>query len=111
MAAILNIPDKWGLTKAQQMISLGMDVESKFFNYSREPMAAEVNKDMLKRLSYVLGIFKDLQIFLSDESSANSSIKKQNRASPFCGKSAVEYLTESGSIVDLHRVRRYLAER
>lgn len=48
------------------MILLGMDVESKFFNYSREPMAAKVNKGMLKRLSYVLGIFKDLQIFLSD---------------------------------------------
>jgi hypothetical protein len=109
LAAFFNIAEKWELSTAQQMRLLGMDVESTFFNYKREPMAAKVDKDMLERLSYVLGIFKDLQILLTDANSANTWIKKSNSAAPFYGKSALDFLTEKGSIVDLHRVRQYLA--
>mgnify|MGYP000960661607 CR=1 FL=1 len=109
LAAFFNIAEKWGLTTAQQMTLLGMDTESTFFNYKRDPLAARVDRDMLERLSYVLGIFKDLQVLLTDENSANTWIKKSNSAAPFHGRSALDFLTEKGSIVDLHRVRQYLA--
>lgn len=109
LAAFFNIAEKWGLTSAQQMTLLGMDAESTFFSYKRDPLAARVDKDMLERLSYVLGIFKDLQTLLTDETSANTWIKKSNSAAPFHGRSALDFLVERGSIVDLYRVRQYLA--
>lgn len=109
LSAFFNIADNWGLTNGQQMILLGMDTESTFFNYKKDPLSARVNRDMLERLSYVLGIYKDLQILLTDETSCLTWIKKSNSASPFNGRSALEFLLERGSIVDLHRVRQYLA--
>ncbi|MBN8661389.1 MAG: DUF2384 domain-containing protein [Candidatus Obscuribacter phosphatis] len=109
LTAFFNIAEKWELTTAQQMTLLGVATESTFFNYKRDPLAARINKDMLERLSYVLGIFKDLQVLFTDESSANSWIKKSNSAAPFNGRSALDFLLERGSIVDLHRVRQYLA--
>lgn len=109
LSAFFNIADKWALSNGQQMILLGMDTESTFFNYKKDPLSARVNRDMLERLSYVLGIYKDLQILLTDETSCLTWIKKSNSASPFNGRSALEFLLERGSIVDLHRVRQYLA--
>ncbi len=64
---------------------------------------------MLERLSYILGIFKDLQVLLPDTYSANSWIKKPNTAEPFCGRSALQYLLEQGRMIDLYWVRQYLA--
>jgi len=109
LAAFFNIAEKWELTTAQQMTLLGMDAQSTFFSYKRDPLAAKVDKDMLERLSYILGIFKDLQVLLTDENSANTWIKKSNHAAPFNGRSALDFLLERGSIVELNLVRQYLA--
>jgi len=109
LAAFFKIAEKWVLTTQQQMTLLGLSTESTFYNYKNAPESARIDGDKLERLSYVLGIFKDLQILLPDEKSANTWIKKTNNAEPFCGKSALDYLTEHGRILDLHRVRQYLA--
>ena len=74
LAAFFNIAEKWGLTNDQQMILLGLTNASTIQNYRRNPSGARVNKDMLERLSYILGIFKDLQVLLPDANSANSWI-------------------------------------
>lgn len=109
LAAFFKIAEKWGLTTQQQMILLGLSTESTFYNYKNAPESARIDKDKLDRLSYVLGIFKDLQVLLPDERSATAWIKKSNTAEPFCGRSVLDYLTEHGRIIDLHRVRQYLA--
>lgn len=109
LAAFFKIAEQWELTTQQQMKLLGMTSESTFYNYKNAPEGARIDQDKLERLSYVLGIYKDLRTLLSNEESARTWIKKTNAAEPFCGKSALDYMTEQGRMLDLHRVRQYLA--
>ena len=71
----------------------------------------ELPRDTLERLSYILGIYKALQILLPDEQAADRWIRKPNVAPVFAGRSALEQML-SGQVADLYRVRQYLdAER
>ena len=63
--------------------------------------------DALERISYLLGIFKALNILLPDESAADRWIKKPNDAPIFGGKSALSRML-SGRVSDLFVVRQYL---
>jgi hypothetical protein len=66
---------------------------------------------VLERLSYILGIYKALQILLPDEAAADAWIRQPNDAAPFGGRTALERML-SGHVADLYEVRRYLdAER
>jgi hypothetical protein len=109
LTAFFKIADQWGLTTRQQKILLGLANDSTFYNYQRAPEGARIDCDKLERISYILGIFKDLQILFSDQKSILEWIKKPNGAEPFCGKSALDFMTERGRIIDLYRVRQYLA--
>jgi hypothetical protein len=108
LAAFFNIAEKWQLSIAEQMTLLGIANPSTLHNYKRDPLSARVDRDMLDRLSYLLGIFKDLQVLLSDEKSADNWVKTPNEAAPFNGKTALEVMCR-GSIVNLLQVRQYLA--
>ena len=67
--------------------------------------------DLLERLSYVFGIYKDLQVLLPDPAAADAWIRKPNSAPLFNGRSALDRLL-SGHVADLYVVRQYLdAER
>jgi hypothetical protein len=111
LAAFFNIAEKWQLKVAEQMNLLGMDVPATYYNAKKDPTSARVGKDMLERLSYILGIFSDLQVLLPDITAADAWIKKPNTASLFGGKSALDFLIEGGSITHLDQVRRYLAHQ
>jgi uncharacterized protein (DUF2384 family) len=109
LAAFFKIADQWELTTQEQMKLLGMTSESTFYSYKQAPENARIDKDKLERLSYVLGIYKDLQTLLPDEESARKWIKKPNSIEPFGGRSVLDYLMKQGRILDLYRVRQYLA--
>ena len=64
-------------------------------------------KDTLERISYILGIFKALQILLPDEKAADAWVKRPNTAVLFAGKSALDRML-SGHVADLYVVRQYL---
>ena len=110
LTAFFNIAEKWELTVAEQMLLLGMESQSTFYKYKNDPASASVDRDMMERISYVLGIFKDLQILLKDTKSADSWVKKPNKACPFNGRSALDVMSQ-GKVVDLYIVRQYLASQ
>ncbi|MEE9339948.1 MAG: MbcA/ParS/Xre antitoxin family protein [Methylococcaceae bacterium] len=97
----------WNLNTEQSMTLLGIDSKSTYFKWKRDPESSRLDKDKIDRLSYVFGIYKALQILLPNHESADSWIKKENSASPFNGKSALDRML-SGHIIDLHAVREYL---
>jgi hypothetical protein len=66
-----------------------------------------LSRDTLERISYILGIYKALQILLPDAAAADAWIKKPNSATPFGGRSALERML-SGNVSDLYAVRQYL---
>jgi len=110
LRAFVNIAEAWGLTVADQLKLLGIASRSTFFKWRRE-REPRLPRDTLERLSYLLGIYKSLQILLPDARAADEWIRKPNDAPLFGGRSALERMM-TGQVADLYVVRQYLdAER
>jgi hypothetical protein len=88
------------------MALLGITARSTFFKWKKQG-GVELPKDTLERISYLLGIYKALQILLPDPSAADAWIRQPNRAPMFSGRSALDRML-SGNVADLFVVRRYL---
>jgi hypothetical protein len=85
---------------------LGIGSRSTYFKWRRE-REPRLPRDTLERLSYLLGIYKSLQILLPDTRAADEWVRKPNDAAPFGGRSALERML-SGQVADLYVVRQYL---
>ena len=110
LRAFTNIAEAWGLSVIDQLKLLGIASRSTFFKWRRE-RDPRLPGDTLERLSYLLGIYKSLQILLPDPKAADAWIRQPNSAAPFGGRSALERML-SGRVADLYVVREYLdAER
>jgi len=106
LRAFANIAEAWGLTVVEQLQLLGIASRSTFFKWRRET-SPRLPRDTLERLSYLLGIYKSLQILLPDPKAADEWVRKPNDAPLFGGKSALERML-SGQVADLYVVREYL---
>lgn len=102
-----NIAQLWHLDTDEQLTLLGNPPRSTYYKWKKQPEAAHLGRDTLERISYILGIYKALQILLPDEKAADSWIRKPNAAPLFGGKSALERML-SGNVADLYVVRQYL---
>ena len=110
LRAFFNIARDWGLSGDEQMVLLGGPGRSTFFKWKSAPETAELKRDTLERLSYLLGIYKALQILLPDAAAADAWVKKPNIAPLFGGKSALDRML-GGNVGDLLAVRQYLDAR
>jgi hypothetical protein len=110
LRAFFNIARDWGLTTDEQMVLLGAPGRSTFFKWKSAPEAADLKRDTLERVSYLLGIYKALQILLPDAAAADAWVKKPNTAPLFGGKSALDRML-GGNVADLLAVRQYLDAR
>lgn len=109
LKAFFGITHKWKLTPEQECRLLGVPKPT-FYRWKRQKDGL-LSHDTLERISYILGIYKDLRILLPNEETANKWIHKPNSAPLFGGKSALDKLMV-GRVIDLADVRRYLdAER
>jgi len=106
LRAFFRIAELWRLSVAEQMTLLGITARSTFFKWKRDPNV-ELPKDTIERISYLLGIYKALQILLPDQRAADAWVRQPNLAPLFGGKSALERML-SGHVADLFVVRRYL---
>ena len=106
LRAFANIAEAWGLPVADQLRLLGIASRSTFFKWRRE-RNPRLPRDTLERLSYLLGIYKSLQILLPEARAADEWVRKPNAAAPFGGRPALERML-SGQVADLYVVRQYL---
>lgn len=110
LRAFFRIAALWRLGVEEQITLLGTPARSTYFKWKKEGAEA-LPRDVLERISYVLGIYKALQVLLPDERAADAWVRAPNDAAPFGGRSALERML-SGQVADLYEVRRYLdAER
>jgi hypothetical protein len=106
LRGFFRIVELWRLSNEQQIKLLNVP-ESTFYSWKKDPEHARVSSDTLERISYILGIYKNLQILLSDKDSAQDWVRETNKAPLFAGRSAIERMT-AGNMSDLYEVRRYL---
>jgi hypothetical protein len=110
LRAFAKIAEAWNLSIAEQLTLLGISSRSTFFKWRRE-QNPRLSADTLERLSYLLGIYKSLQILLPDPKAADEWVRRPNNAPLFGGASALDRML-SGQVADLYVVRQYLdAER
>ena len=106
LRSFFRIADLWALTVEEQLTLLGLRSRSTYFKWKKDP-AIQLPKDTLERISYLLGIYKALQILLPNEQAADEWVRQPNSASLFGGKSALSRML-SGHVSDLYVVRKYL---
>ena len=104
LRTFFRIADAWRLTENEQMQILGLDNRSTLQNWKRGKVTS-LTKDALERISYVMGIYKGLQILLPK--SADEWVRKPNKTQIFGGKSALDRMV-SGNVADLYVVRQYI---
>ncbi len=106
LRTFFRIADLWGLSVDEQMTLLGLSARSTFFKW-KKGLGGTLPKDTLERISYVLGIYKALQILLPSEPAADAWVRQPNAAPLFGGRPALDRML-SGQVADLFVVRQYL---
>jgi len=106
LRAFARIAELWQLSVEQQLTLLGIASRSTYFKWRKEPQP-RLPRDTLERLSYLLGIYKALQLLLPEPHAADEWIHRPNNAPLFEGKPALERML-SGNVADLYVVRQYL---
>jgi len=106
LKAFARIAELWHLSIAEQLTLLGLSSRSTYFKWRKEPQV-RLPRDTFERISYVLGIYKALQVLLPDTRAADEWIRRPNEAPLFGGRSALQRML-SGNVADLYLVRQYL---
>ena len=102
--AFFRIMDAWSLRDADAQVLLGRPSRTTFYAWKKGE-GGKLSHDTLERVSYVLGIYKALQLLFPNSSQADAWMKKPNAV--FGGRSALEHAL-GGRVIDLAHVRQYL---
>lgn len=106
LRSFFGLAEHWNLRMADQRKLLGDPPESTFYKWKRQQDGAP-GRDTIERISYLLGIWKTLQILFPDAAQADAWLHKPNQAPLFGGHSALQRML-SGNVSDLYVVRQYL---
>ena len=106
LRTFFNLAKSWDLSEREQMKLLGLKSRSTLHAW-KGGRVSKVSRDTLERISYLLGIFKAINILLPDCRRADEWIRLPNKAPLFGGRSALDRMT-TGNIGDLYVVRQYL---
>lgn len=108
LRTFFNIAEAWKLSLDEQLRLLGSIPRSTYYSWKkRRGEGANVSHDTLERISYLLGIYKALQILLPEATAANTWVRRPNHAPLFGGSTPLERML-SGNVADLFVVRQYL---
>ena len=94
----------WNVGAEDARLILGSPAERTYYTW-RAGKAVRVPHDTLRRIGYVAGIYKALQIVYSDPHLADTWVNRPNRA--FGGQTPLERM-RAGDVTDLAAVRAYL---
>lgn len=108
LTTVFNILQAWEVKVMNWGVLLGVS-QPTIHRWKANPAAvAKANsRDLAERLSYILGIYKALQILLPDARSADSWMNRPNSALLFAGRAPLERIL-GGNVADLYEVRRWL---
>jgi hypothetical protein len=108
LRTVFNILQAWDVKVKHFGVLLGVS-QPTMHRWKADPAAAAKanSRDLEERLSYILGIYKALQILLPHPQSADSWVNRPNSAAVFGGRTPLERIL-GGRVADLYEVRRWL---
>jgi hypothetical protein len=104
VAGVFTILKTWGASNEQARRILGSPPERTFYAWKAGKVGA-VSHDTVRRLGYVLGIYKALQLLYSNPQQADTWPARPNRA--FGEQPPLERMA-GGDVTDLAAVHQYL---
>lgn len=104
MQGFFGIMSKWGVDNNVARTILGSPAERTYFEWKRGNVT-RVSHDTLRRIGYVAGIWKALQIVYSNPEQADSWVKRPNKA---FGDQPPLTRMAAGDVTDLAAVREYI---
>jgi uncharacterized protein (DUF2384 family) len=104
LRGFFQMMDAWNVGAEDARLILGSPAERTYYTW-RAGKAVRVPQDTLRRIGYVAGIYKALQIVYSDPRLADTWVNRPNRA--FGGQTPLERM-RAGDVTDLAAVRAYL---
>jgi uncharacterized protein (DUF2384 family) len=104
LRGVFRIFDVWGVSGEEARIILGQPAPSTFYAW-RKGENARLPHDTLRRIGYIAGIFKALQIVYSDRALADGWVRRPNRH--FGGQTPLQRMA-AGDVTDLAAVRQYI---
>ena len=104
MIGFFRIMELWDVDNETARAILGQPAPRTFYRWKAGEVGS-VPADVVRRIGYVSGIWKALQILYGDHAQADGWIKRPNRS--FGGQSPLERM-RAGDVTDLAAVRQYL---
>lgn len=104
--SLQNLVQRFHLNENEGTTLMGDMPRSTYFKGLNDH-TGKLNRDQKERISYLLGIYKDLRILFTDSHQALTWIERENQLPPFNGMTPKQYMLE-GSLVRLADVRRFL---
>jgi len=104
--SFVKISGKWGLTESQARGLLGGIAASTFHAWKNQPDKPKLSQDELLRISLVVGIYKALNIYFSEEW-ADRWVTLGNREPLFAGGAPIDFMIVQGQ-PGMSDVRRML---
>ena len=104
LIGFFRVMELWGADNAQARAILGHPPPRTFYRWKAGEVGA-VPMDVIRRIGYVSGIYKALQILYADPAQADGWATRPNR---FFGDQTPLERMSAGDVTDLAAVRRYL---
>lgn len=104
--SLQNLAECFRFTEQESRTLMGDMPRSTYFK-GLSQHEGKLNRDQKERISYLLGIYKNLRILFTDNQQAMSWIERENQLFPFNGISPKQYMLQ-GSMVRIAEVRRFL---
>ena len=107
LPAVFAIFDRWGLTSKEQAMLLGLRTQRTLNGWKNSPEKIQLSRDLLERVSYILGIYKSLQTLFPSQMLADGWLKTPNDNPKFNGAQPLDW-RQAGLVIDLAAVRSFL---
>jgi hypothetical protein len=109
LKAFFNIVDRWGVRDGDARQLLGGVTNGPYYEMKKHPEARVLDADKLLRISYLIGIFKALNI-LHTQQLADEWVRLPNTNRIFGGTTPLAYMMKGGAPA-MQTVRRLLDAR
>ena len=106
LRTFFRLAEEWQLSEVEQCMLLGQPACSELKAWQRGEIAS-ANDQTLGRISYLLGIYKAINLLLQDPTRARDWLRAPNDAPLLGGRSALDMML-SGDVADLATIRAYL---